>query len=233
MGTALILAGRGRPRLEGCGKVSKSRRSDPPRQATPTLAAPGHALTDILQGAVAAGLVTLLLVAPARAEPRYDLNPGDVLAISVWKEEGLERQVLVLPDGTISFPLVGEIAAAGRTTLEIQQAIIARLEPYIPDPVVTVSVVSVGGNRIYVVGEVNAPGAFQPATPITVIQALSLAGGLTEFASYERIKVLRTVDGAQVALPFDYAQVERGQGLETNIELRTGDVVMVPEKSLF
>ena len=94
-------------------------------------------------------------------------------------------------------------------------------------------VTSVAGNRIYVLGEVNAPGPYQPPGPITVMQALSLAGGLTEFARHGRIKVLRRVAGKQAALPFDYSQIQKGQNLEMNFELEPGDVVVVPPKSLF
>lgn len=159
----------------------------------------------------------------------YLLNPGDVLQISVWKEEGLERQVLVLPDGMISFPLAGHLKAAGRTAQEVQAELSKRIEQYIPEPVVTVSVATVGGNKIYVIGQVNRPGEFLATRRIDVMQALSLAGGLTAFADENAIKVLRRKGGKEVAIPFDYSAVKKGTKLELNVVLQSGDVVVVPD----
>ena len=159
----------------------------------------------------------------------YRLNPGDVLEVSVWKEEGMERQVVVLPDGMISFPLAGHLKAAGRTALELQEELIDRIKRYIPDPVITVSVPSVAGNKIYVIGQVNRAGEFPATHRIDVMQALSLAGGLTPFADEDDIRILRRKNGKQVALPFDYSRVKKGKSLELNIVLESGDVVVVPD----
>ncbi|MGH8605275.1 MAG: polysaccharide biosynthesis/export family protein, partial [Gammaproteobacteria bacterium] len=120
----------------------------------------------------------------------YRIGPEDTLEISVWREEDLQRQVLVRPDGKISFPLAGDIQAAGRTTEQVQQDISQRLQRYIPEPVVTVTVVTIGG-KIYVIGQVNNPGAYVIGRYVDVLQALTLAGGLTPFASENNIKVLR------------------------------------------
>ncbi len=159
----------------------------------------------------------------------YGLNPGDVLRISVWKEEGLEHEVLVLPDGSISFPLAGHLMVAGHTALKVEQALIERIREYIPDPAVTVSVISVAGNKIYVIGQVNRPGEFPVSQPTDVMQALSLAGGLTAFGDQDDIIILRRENGQRRVFPFDFSAVKRGEELETNIVLRSGDVVVVPD----
>ena len=175
-------------------------------------------------------LLILWLPAPALAqEGPYRLNPGDVLQVSVWKEEGLQRDVLVLPDGMISFPLAGHLMAAGRTAQEVQDALVERIKKYIPEPVITVSVPSVAGNKIYVIGQVNRPGEFLATHRIDVMQALSLAGGLTPFADEDDIKVLRRENGKQLALPFDYSEVKKGKSLELNVVLKSGDIVVVPD----
>ena len=173
----------------------------------------------------------LLLLSPAAMaqEKPYHLNPGDVLQVSVWKEEGLERDVLVLPDGTISFPLAGHVVAAGRSAKEIQEDLAKRMEKFIPDLAITVSVRNLTGYKIYVIGQVNRPGEFQPGRRIDVMQALSSAGGLTAFADDDEIVILRRKDGKQVALPFDYDSVKRGQKLNQNVILESGDVVVVSD----
>jgi polysaccharide export outer membrane protein len=176
-------------------------------------------------------LIGVLFALPdsAGAEP-YRLNAGDVLDIAVWKEESMQRQVLILPDGTISFPLAGHLTAAGRTAAEVQEEFVKRIKTYIPEPVVTVSVASVGGNAIYVIGQVKQPGRFNVASQIDVMQALSLAGGLTPFGDEDGIKILRREgNNKQTAMAFDYSAIKRGKKLEANILLRPGDVVVVPD----
>lgn len=173
-------------------------------------------------------LVLFALPVSARADP-YQLNAGDVLDIAVWKEESMQRQVLILPDGMISFPLAGHLAAAGRTAAEVQDELVKRIKTYIPEPVITVSVASVGGNAIYVIGQVKVPGRFNVTSQIDVMQALSLAGGLTPFGDEDGIKVLRRQNNKQTAMAFDYSAVKRGKKLEANILLRPGDVVVVPD----
>ncbi|TCV83418.1 polysaccharide biosynthesis/export family protein [Sulfurirhabdus autotrophica] len=158
----------------------------------------------------------------------YQIGPEDVLSISVWKEEGLKAEVLVRPDGGLSFPLVGEVQAQGKTTEQIQKEITARLEKFIPDPVVSVSVLKVVGNKIYVIGKVNKPGEYPAGRYVDVLQALSMAGGLTPFAAENDIKVLRKENGKDLVLPFRYSQVQKGQELDQNIMLQSGDVVVVP-----
>ncbi|MGH6635077.1 MAG: polysaccharide biosynthesis/export family protein [Gammaproteobacteria bacterium] len=167
--------------------------------------------------------------APGRTPPSdYRIGPEDMLEISVWREEDLQRQVLVRPDGKISFPLAGDIQAAGRTTDQVQQDISQKLQRYIPEPVVTVTVATVGGNKIYVIGQVNNPGAYVIGRYVDVLQALTVAGGLTPFASENKIKVLRREGGQEIVLPFEYADVKKGKNLEQNVILQGGDTVVVP-----
>ena len=158
----------------------------------------------------------------------YRIQPGDVLAVSVWKEEDLIQEVIVRPDGQITFPLVGEAAAAGNSVEDLRLLISERLKKYIPDPVVTVSVRQLAGNTIYVLGKVNRPGVFPIVRDVDVMQALSLAGGTSTYAALNDIKILRRVNGKLTALSFKYAEVEKGKRLEQNVVLRAGDVVVVP-----
>lgn len=179
------------------------------------------------------GIVGLPAVAQESATSDYRVNPGDALSVSVFGEENLERQVLVLPDGTISFPLAGQVPAAGQTTGEIERALAQRLERYVPDAAVTVAVQNAAGNKIYVLGEVNRPGEYQITRPLDVMQALSLAGGLTAYASQNGIQILRRQGEEQVAQNFRYGDVKEGRNLATNIRLQSGDVIVVPGTSLF
>jgi polysaccharide biosynthesis/export protein len=158
----------------------------------------------------------------------YRLQPGDVVTVSVWKEEDLQSEVLVRPDGALTFPLAGEIDVDGRTVEELQRLLVDRLKKYVPDPVVTVAVKTIGGNRVYVIGKVNRPGEFSFSSPVDVMQALSLAGGATPFAQVNDIVILRRDNSGQRALPFRYGDVERGKNLQQNFVLQSGDTVVVP-----
>jgi polysaccharide export outer membrane protein len=158
----------------------------------------------------------------------YLIGPEDVVVISVWKEEGLEQEVIVRPDGKLSFPLAGDVAAEGRTPEQVQQDITAKIERYIPDPVVTVTVKQIGGNKIYVIGQVKKPGAYVIGRYVDVVQALTLAEGLTPFAAENSIKILRRQGTEEQVFPFEYAEVKKGRSLEQNIFLKGGDVVVVP-----
>ncbi|WP_198408614.1 polysaccharide biosynthesis/export family protein [Sulfuricella denitrificans] len=158
----------------------------------------------------------------------YQIGPEDVLEISVWKEEGLKKEVLVRPDGGVSFPLIGEIQAAGKTAGQLRKEIAQRLEKFIPDPVVSIAFLKVGGNKIYVIGKVNNPGEFPAGRYVDVLQALSMAKGLTPFAAENGIKIMRKEGGKDIVFPFRYSDVKNGEDLEQNIQLKGGDVVVVP-----
>jgi len=158
----------------------------------------------------------------------YRIGPEDILHISVWKEEDLDRKVLVRPDGGVSFPLVGDIQVSGRTPLEVQDEIRSRLERFVPDAEVTVAVDEISGYTVFVLGEVKEPGQFTLGRYVDVVQALTLAGGLTPYASDGKIKILRRQDGREVVYRFDFGDIKRERGLEQNIVLQSGDVVVVP-----
>lgn len=178
------------------------------------------------------GLLLAVAAASALAAPpdaTYTVKPGDVLQVSVWKEPELQGPMLVQPDGKFSFPLAGQIDARGKTVAQLQQEISARLAHFITDPVVTVSLTQVNGNKVYVIGQVQKPGAFVVNPSVDVMQALSMAGGTTPFAALGSIQILRRVDGGnQVALPFNYNDVAHGRDLSQNVTLQAGDVVVVP-----
>lgn len=158
----------------------------------------------------------------------YKLNQGDVLQISVWGEESLQKEVRVLPDGSITFPLAGRVEVANATTPEIEKRITEKLKTYLPDPQVTVVISNIEGNRAYIIGKVLRPGAVLITGPMTVLQAISLAGGLDKFADSDSIKVLRGSAGAQTVLPVNYDKLIKGQDLSSNVLLNTGDTILVP-----
>lgn len=160
----------------------------------------------------------------------YLINPGDGLEVFVWKEEEISRSVVVRPDGFISLPLVGEIRAGGQVPAAVGSAIAEALSSYLNDePEVTVTLLSLEGNVVYVIGKVNRPGAYPVARQVDVAQALASAGGLNAFADEDEIRVLRRhADGSQVTLDFDYGALKQGKNLVSNIILQSGDVVIVP-----
>ena len=158
----------------------------------------------------------------------YRIQPGDVLFISVWKEEELQKEVLVRPDGAISFPLAGEINTRNKTVESLRIELTGLLSRYIPDLVVTVSVLEINGNKVFVIGQVNNPGEFIVNPRVDVMQALSMAGGTTPFADLKNIRILRRSEGGQTAIRFEYDVVVNGRKLEQNILLESGDVVVVP-----
>jgi len=163
-----------------------------------------------------------------RPNTSYKVLPGDVLQVSVWKEPDLQLELLVRPDGAISFPLAGEISTRNKSVADLQVELSTRLARYITDPVVTVSVTQVLGNKIYVIGQVNNPGEFVVNPQVDVLQALSMAGGTTPFADLDNIRILRRTDSIQSALSFSYKEVIRGRNLAQNVMLKSGDVVVVP-----
>ena len=181
-------------------------------------------------GALATVMWAVAFGAEVRAQepPDYTLNAGDTLDISVWKEDQLTKTAIVRPDGKFSFPLAGEITAVGRTVAQVQKELTSRLKTYMPEPAVSVSVKALDGCRVYIIGQVSKPGSFVMNPRMTVLQALSLAGGMTPFASVNDILVLRGTGSAQTTLSFHYGEVSKGRGLTQNILLEAGDVVIVP-----
>ncbi len=167
--------------------------------------------------------------AEEQAGPNYFIGPEDVLFISVWQEPDLQREVKVRPDGGISFPLAGNVEVAGKTVDEVTSIITERVQKYIPAAVVTVSVEQVAGYSVYVIGQVSAPGKFTLGRYVDVMQALTLAGGLTPFANADEITIRRRQpDGTEIVLPFDYGAVQSGRSIDQNVLLQSGDTVVVP-----
>jgi polysaccharide export outer membrane protein len=161
----------------------------------------------------------------------YKINAGDVLSLQVWNEPSLSsEQFSVRPDGFVSIPVIGEMRASKKTIVELQASIAKGLSRYLKDqPTVVVSVLASNGNLVYVLGKVGRPGAFPINGPMDVTQALAFAGGLNSFAAENKIKVLRRDDsGQQRSIKFKYGQVKDGDNLQTNILLKSGDVVLVP-----
>jgi polysaccharide export outer membrane protein len=165
---------------------------------------------------------------PSLANDDYKLNPGDILSISVWKEEDLQKEVLIRPDGKFSFPLAGDVLAKGFSVEEVREMVSQRLARYIPDTVVSVSVLQISGNKIYVIGQVSRPGEIIANPPVDVVQALAIAGGTTPFAQANDISILRRTSIGQKSIPFRYTDILKGKNLEQNIMLKAGDIVVVP-----
>lgn len=218
--------------LAGCTGWLPTQSAATPRVTTPsqTPARWGDPLpaTPSAQSGAAADEGALSGAANGDASASYRIGPEDALEIAVWKDESLKSTVLVRPDGAISFPLIGELAAAGRSASELRDEIARRLARFVPDAEVSVSVIRVASYRVYVIGRVNKPGEFVVGRPIDVLQLLALAGGTTPFAADDEIRIIRRIGGRQVALPFDYKRLRKDGDLNQNIVLRSGDVVLVP-----
>lgn len=172
--------------------------------------------------------LTAQVAAAAVQAEIYQLRPGDTVMISVWREDTLQRQLVVLPDGSITFPLIGRIEVSGLSTPEVEQKITARLKEYFPDPLVTVVIVGIEGHRAYVTGKVLHPGSLIINGPITVLQAISIVGGLDRFADESGIKVIRAKGDGQEVLPVNYKDIISGKNMSTNIQLKAGDTLLVP-----
>lgn len=165
---------------------------------------------------------------PATNDPAYLIGAEDVLSISVWKEPEITRTVPVRPDGKISLPLINDIQAVGLTPLQLTTRITEELKKYLTEPQVTVIVTAINSRRIYIMGEVGRPGTFQLLPDMTILQALSGAGGFTQFANMKGIYLLRNENGKQVKYPFNYKEVVKGQRPEQNLVLKPGDTIIVP-----
>ena len=180
--------------------------------------------------------VLFLLLACGRAElalatdqPEiYRLRQGDMVLVSVWREETLQKQVIVLPDGSITLPLAGRIEVVGLSTPEVEQRVAAKLKKYLPEPVVTVVIGGIDGNRAYVMGKVMKPGSLIISGPVTVLQAISIVGGFDKFADEGGIKVIRANPDGQKILSVRYKDIISGRDMSTNVQLKAGDTIVVP-----
>lgn len=179
-----------------------------------------------------AGAVSAPADASTSAKPHdasYVIGSSDTLAINVWKEPDVSRTVPVRSDGKISLPLAGEIQAAGRTPLALEQEIASKLKSYISEPEVTVMVQQINSQKFNILGQVSRPGSFPLTASTTVLDAIAVAGGFRDFAKQKSIYVLRqNADGTQSRLPFNYKNVVKGKDPAQNVKLQPGDTVVVP-----
>jgi polysaccharide export outer membrane protein len=168
------------------------------------------------------------VLAMAPDEAGYLIGPGDVLDISVWKDEALTRSCVVRPDGFISFPLVGDVLAAGRTSSQLKTEMEGRLNRYVPGVTLSLEIKQINSMIIYVIGKVNNPGRFILNVDVNVLQALAIAGGLNTYAKRNKIRIFRHGSNETTIFPFEYDEVVEGKRLEQNIYLRRGDTVVIP-----
>ncbi|MCB1018424.1 MAG: polysaccharide biosynthesis/export family protein [Bryobacterales bacterium] len=191
------------------------------------LALPAQELTETL-GADVPGLDEVLARGETESE-EYVIGIGDILSVNVWKEPDVSiEQVGVRSDGKISVPLVKEVFASGLTPMQLEDVLTQKLRQYINNPVVTVIVLEVRSQRVFIVGNVGASGMLPLEPGLTAMRAIALAGGPTEFARRKKIYVLREVGGKPQKIPFDYAGVLSGETPEADIELKPGDTIFVP-----
>jgi len=164
----------------------------------------------------------------AGSDPAYKIGAQDVLKIDVWREEQFTRTVPVRPDGKITLPLLHDVQATGLTPMELANVIRDELKNYVNEPQVSVSVTEINSRRIYVTGEVVRPGAYPLLPQMTALQALSSSGGFTQFARIKNIHILRVVNGQKATISFNYKEAVNGKNPGKDIELQTGDVIVVP-----
>ena len=162
------------------------------------------------------------------SQNEYVIGPTDILEIQVWREPTLTRTVPVRPDGKITLPLLDDVHAAGLTPLQLKNKLEKALARFINNPKVSVSVQEINSKKIYVLGQVNTPGEYPLRHNMTVMQALSLAGGLAEWANAGNIVIIRNENGKQKRIKFDYKKVLKGKDLDKNILLEPGDTIVVP-----
>ena len=180
------------------------------------------------QNSTATATPTADSAASAPADPTYVIGAQDVLDISVWKDPELTQTVPVRPDGKISMPLLNDIQAAGLTPDQLKVQITDGLKKFMTDPIVTVIVTQINSQRVYITGEVTHAGAFPLLPGTTILQALSSAGGFTQFANTKRIYMFRMVNGKRVVFPFNYKEVIHGKNTNQNVVLEAGDTIVVP-----
>lgn len=161
-------------------------------------------------------------------DAEYVIGAGDVLDISVWRDEALAKSVVVLPDGKVSFPLIGEVEAAGKKVAELKQEMESRLSKFVTDLVLSVEVKQTNSMIIYVIGRVNGPGRFPLSGNVNVLQALAMAGGFNPFANKDKVKIYREGNGRSEVLSFRYSEIAEGKNPGQNVRLSRGDVIVVP-----
>ncbi|GJL55787.1 MAG: sugar ABC transporter substrate-binding protein [Nitrospirales bacterium] len=174
-----------------------------------------------------------VIVPPGPPEEGFLLGPEDVLDVVVWKNEDLSKEVVIRPDGKVSLPLIGDVPAAGLTADQLAEEIEERYKAFKENPAVSVNVIEVNSYYVFVVGEVNSPGKLQMKSYTTILQAVSLAGGFTQFASQNDIRIIRNVlngDGKvkELRIPVRYDDLISDDGAAYNVTLQSGDTIVVP-----
>jgi polysaccharide export outer membrane protein len=212
--------------VAGRAQATQKTPQQPPQQTV----TPAPALTPAKPITPSSGAGTAAATSATYAGPmdasRYIIGPEDSLQVTVWKEPTLSGNFPVRPDGMISLVLVGDLPAAGLTPMALSNDITQRLKKYIQDPVVTVAVLGVNSQRIFLVGEVGKVGPIMLTPGMTPLQAIVSAGGLSQFANSKRIYILRMVAGKQQKIPFNYKQALKGEN--TGMTLLPGDTIVVP-----
>ena len=166
---------------------------------------------------------------PQHVDDDFIIGPSDVLAINVWKDAELSRTVPVRPDGKISLPLIGELQVSGLTALKVQLMVAQRLKEYISDPEVSVIVQQVKSRTYAILGRIAKPGSYELAKPTTVLEAIAIGGGFLDFAKVSKVYIIRPREsGSSETLRFDYKKVIKGRNPEQNVELKSGDTIVVP-----
>jgi polysaccharide export outer membrane protein len=160
--------------------------------------------------------------------PGYVIGTDDVLSIVFWKDKDMSADAQVRPDGRIALPLINEVQAAGLTPEQLREKITEESKKFMEDANITVVVRQINSRRAFITGEVHKPGPYPLTSATTVLQLISLAGGLREYADSKKIVIMRTVNGKQTSLKFNYKDVVAGKNLTQNIDLKPGDTVVVP-----
>jgi polysaccharide export outer membrane protein len=160
--------------------------------------------------------------------PGYVIGTDDVLSIVYWKDKDMSADAQVRPDGRIALPLINEVHAAGLTPEQLREKLTEESKKYMEDANITVVVRQINSRKAFITGEVNKPGPYPLTAATTVMQLISMAGGLREYANGKKIIIMRTENGRSISLPFNYRDVTAGKRLEQNVELKPGDTVVVP-----
>jgi polysaccharide export outer membrane protein len=211
----------------GCSNKQTVRPDAPPAKDTPIAEETVQSATDSPPAVPVTGAEAAAGVPPPQAGPQYKLGPEDVLRVSVWENKDLTLDLVVRPDGKISMPLIQDVVAEGRTAAELADTIHQRLLVFIKDPQVSVIVLQVNAPKYYVIGNVAKPGTYSLRGETSILQALALAGGFTQFASTRSIKLIRNTSGKQEVRKVNYNDMI-DEGGEGNYLLKSGDTIVVP-----
>jgi len=160
--------------------------------------------------------------------PGYVIGTDDVLSIVYWKDKDMSSEAQVRPDGRIALPLINEVQAAGLTPEQLREKLTEESKKYMEDANITVVVRQINSRKAFITGEVNKPGTYPLTSPTTVMQLIAMAGGLREYANAKKIVIMRSENGTQRRLPFNYNDVIDGKNIQQNVELKPGDTVVVP-----